>query len=125
MRNIELNEKPLHNHLSVTVNDPPGNGGANHDYSITFPVHGASRSGMQEETRLRFQNGPINEVGVNGISDEALLAILIDRARGFRSGPFASREGSIACTKLEEAYLWLQERTRDRTSRGVEGYQRK
>jgi hypothetical protein len=58
---------------------------------------------------------------VNGISIEALLAIVEDRLLGFQSGQFSCRENSIALTKVQEALLWLAKRTRDRVARGVEG----
>jgi len=38
---------------------------------------------------ILFQNGPIGEVGVNGVTNEALLAIVADRLRGFQGGPTA------------------------------------
>ena len=68
-----------------------------------------------------FQNGPVKEFGVNGISNESLLAIVEDRLLGFQSGQYACRENAIALTKLQESMLWLQKRTRDRIARGVEG----
>ena len=37
---------------------------------------------------IRFQNGPIAEAGVNGLTHEALLAVLEDRLVGFQSGPY-------------------------------------
>lgn len=61
--------------------------------------------------------------GVNGVTHEVLLAILIDRLRGFQKGPFACRENALALTKLEEARHWLEARTRERQARGVEGSQ--
>lgn len=70
---------------------------------------------------LRFQNGPIAEVGTNGLTHEALLAIIVDRMQGFQAGPFACRENALALTKLEEAQHWLLHRTRTREARGVEG----
>jgi hypothetical protein len=70
---------------------------------------------------LSFQNGPINEVGVNGITQEVLLAVVADRLRSFQAGPFACRENALALTKVEEAMHWLQKRTMDRMRRGVEG----
>jgi hypothetical protein len=70
---------------------------------------------------LNFQNGPIQEVGVNGISIEALLAIVEDRLIGFQSGQFSCREKDVALTKVQEALMWLGKRTRDRVARGVEG----
>jgi hypothetical protein len=72
-------------------------------------------------TRLSFQNGPIAEVGTNGVTHEALLAILVDRLQGFQNGPYKCRENAIALTHLEDAQMWLQKRTRDRMARGVEG----
>jgi hypothetical protein len=35
--------------------------------------------------------------------------------------PYATRETSLAITKLEEALHWLAARTADRVRRGVEG----
>ena len=70
---------------------------------------------------ITFQEGPIAEYGVNGISNEALLAIIEDRLAGFQAGPFACRENALALTKIQEAMHWLHHRTRERVTRGVEG----
>lgn len=70
---------------------------------------------------ILFQNGPIAQVGVNGLTHEALLAIVADRLRGFQEGPYKCRENALALTKLEEAMHWLQQRTISRMRRGVEG----
>ena len=78
-----------------------------------------------ELCNIKFQNGPILEFGVNGISNESLLAIVEDRLAGFQSGEFACRENAIALIKLQEAMMWLQKRTRDRMARGVEGTNQK
>lgn len=64
---------------------------------------------------------PVGDSGFNGISNEALLAVIIDRMRGFQSGEFKCRENAIALTHLEDAMHWLQHRTRHRVARGVEG----
>lgn len=108
--------------LHIMVLDEPGSGGANHKYNIGGFIH-RNDAGTDDETAitLRFQNGPIPEVGTNGVTHEALLAIVIDRLQGFQKGPFACRENAIALTKLEEAMHWLQHRTRARLARGVEG----
>ena len=84
-------------------------------------------STTRDETSLKilFQNGPIAEAGVNGITQEVLLAILMDRLRSFQSGPYACRENALALTKLEEAQHWLQARTIGRMKRGVEGTHQK
>lgn len=99
--------------LTIQVEDEPGAGGANHEYVTSWD------GGSQ---RVSFQNGPIGEVGVNGVTQESLLAIVIDRLRAFQAGPFACRENAIALTNCEQALMWLQNRTAGRKARGVEGF---
>jgi hypothetical protein len=120
---------PANDKLRIVVDDEPGAGGANHRYVISG-FNSASNASCPfvdqygapaHHSTVLFQNGQINEVGVNGVTHEALLAILIDRLRAFQSGPYACRENALALTKLEEALLWLQSRTLKRMARGVEG----
>ena len=115
---------PANDKLRVTVMDEPGHGGACHDYHVTgFSQTVEFDVGPLDidNVLIQFQNGPINEVGVNGITHEVLLAILIDRMEGFQAGQYACRENALALTKMQEAQMWLQKRTRDRMVRGVEG----
>ena len=115
--------------LTIELTDEPGQGGANHRYEITgfdTETNPANRDKFGYKVSysrevIVFQNGPIKEVGVNGITGEALLAIQIDRLRSFQAGPYACRENALALTNLEQALMWLQKRTRDRLARGVEG----
>lgn len=117
--------------LRIEVVDEPGAGGASHRYIIRGFDIGTNASVWsmpdrpEDATEILFQNGPIPEKGTNGITQEALLEIVIDRLRSFQSGPFASRENAIALTKIEEAKMWLQQRTRNRIERGVEGTHQK
>jgi hypothetical protein len=115
----------LNDSLHIEVLDDPGAGGANHHYAI-YGWHGKgnpSAGPLHDETKcaILFQNGPVAEAGVNGVSQEALLAILIDRLQCFQAGKYSCRENALALTKLEEAMLWLRERTLKRVDRGVEG----
>lgn len=116
---------PANDKLTVTVTDEPGAGWANHRYSITGFNAGSNPSRDGEDPRtfaaILFQNGPIAENGVNGITQEVLLAIVADRLRSYQAGPFACRENALALTKIEEAMHWLQQRTLARMRRGVEG----
>lgn len=119
---------PANDKLRITVEDEPGAGGANHLYQITGFDIGTNDSahltlsGVGEDSvTILFQNGPIGERGVNGITQEALLSIVADRLRSFQAGPFASRENAVALTHVETAQLWLHKRTLDRINRGVEG----
>ena len=106
--------------LIITVMDEPGAGGANHQYEISTDFIGGHGKGLND-LLIEFQNGPIKENGVNGITQEALLAVVIDRLRSFQAGPFSCRENAIALTHCEEALMWLQRRTVARIKRGVEG----
>ncbi len=119
--------------LKIEVTDEPGAGGANHRYEITgfdTNTNPSSFDGQLYQSSFSrqvvlFQNGPIKEAGINGITQEALLAIVIDRLRSFQAGPYACRENAIALTKLEESLMWLQRRTVARIRRGVEGTHQK
>lgn len=104
---------PANDVISIMVLDEEGSGGANHEYVCKLPDG--------SETPISFQNGPIAEAGVNGLTHEALLAIVIDRMQAFQRGPYSCRENALALTKLEEAQMWLLQRTRGRMARGVEG----
>lgn len=115
--------------LKIEVTDEPGAGGANHAYEITG-FDAIEHPGLQEldhvdRLSVLFQNGPIKETGVNGVTQEALLAIVIDRLRSFQAGPFACRENAIALMHIEESMMWLQRRTIARIKRGVEGTNQK
>lgn len=114
MRTINSHKvNPANDLIDIVVLDEPGAGGACHEYSITVPSQG--------RYDINFQDGPIATAGVNGVTHEALLAIIVDRLEHFQKGPFACRENAIALTKIQEAQHWLHHRTRARMDRGVEG----
>ena len=103
----------VNHQLTISVLDGPGHGGACHSYKMSC--------GDMEPQFVNFQKGPIKEFGVNGITQEALLAIVIDRLRSFQDGPFACVPNANALERCVEALGWLQERTKQRIARGVEG----
>jgi hypothetical protein len=119
----------LNDALKIEVLDEPGSGGACHAYDITGfdTAENKASVGLDGYRRsfarvpIVFQNGPIAEAGVNGISNEALLAVVEDRLRSFQAGPYSCRENALALTHLQESMHWLHHRTRERVSRGVEG----
>lgn len=149
MRTINHHQvSPADKCLALSVTDEPGSGGANHRYEISGFVSGRnasadrsalaryehdqipstnaeilkSRENQKPETLvILFQNGPIPDNGVNGITVEVLLAICADRLRSFQAGPFPSKANACALTHIEEATHWLQQRTIERMRRGVEG----
>lgn len=115
--------------LKIEVTDEPGAGGANYRYEITgFDTQ--SNPSRPDSARyavsyfrevILFQNGPIKEAGVNGITQEALLAIVIDRLRSFQRGPYPSDSNQKALDHAMLSLSFLQDRTRERIKRGVEG----
>lgn len=127
--------------------------GANTRYALTLHPGGIGAPPVKN-LDIEFQNGPIAKPDdFNGWTNEALIAIVIDRLRGFQGenpkpegwgtaknvsaaecvtlmhetdqwGKFRCRENAEAKTLLETALMWLQKRTRDRMARGVEGTHR-
>lgn len=74
-------------------------------------------SGIQ----IKIQDGPIGEVGKNGEQIEILGEIWLKILQHFNR-KYPCRENSITITKIEEALMWQEKRTKDRTLRGVEGF---
>lgn len=87
-------------------NDKPG-----HRYEI----HGPTTT-----VYVDFQNGPVFSNGVNGIQNEALLAILINRMH-FLNTTFPCSENEQTIKHLQDALSILESRTNKRIAQGVEG----
>ena len=67
-----------------------------------------------------LQSAPIGEVGVNGCQVDTIIEaakLMLERL----NSKLSCRENAIAITKLDEALMWLNERTKKRIKRGVEG----
>jgi len=103
-------------YLNVLCLDEPGAGNACHKYEIVLAENRNQIAGV-----VNFQNGPIQESGVNGIQNEDLLAIVIDRLQGFQSGQYACERNEKALTSCLDALKNLEERTAERKARNVEG----
>ena len=119
MRKIEHHKTNAANEAITIEADErnPKNGNASHLYVISW--RDPDDSGMEVE--IPFQNGPIKECGVNGVTNEALLAVLIDRMEGFQSSQWECPENAVALECLERALKALKARTERRVARGVEG----
>jgi hypothetical protein len=112
--------------LKIIVTDEPGMGGTNYRYEILAPEASSNPAASigahpDAQTVILFQNGPIGEAGVNGLTLESLLAIAADHLAGFQSGSHPSPHNKVALDHVESALRALQNRTRDRVARGVEG----
>jgi hypothetical protein len=121
--------------LKIEVLDQPGVGGASHIYAISglqlsrnsaalyVPDGVAAKYDDDTAATIIFQCGGIPDSGVNGVTNEALLAIVIDRLECLQAGPFAAQENATALSNAREALRALQKRTMARIRRGVEGQQ--
>lgn len=78
------------------------------------------RDGTGFSQVIQFQNGPILDNGHNGIQNEDVLNLLLVRMRVLNKR-FPCRENSLAITKMEEALMWLEMRSKLRVEQGVEG----
>lgn len=120
---------PANDKLLIKVLDEPGPGGANHAYLVTGMYFSSNPSGAiardahnaEGGCLFVFQNGAIGEAGVNGITHEVMLAILIDRLEAFQDGPYANAYNQTALSSLTTAQEALLARTRHRQAQGIEG----
>lgn len=69
---------------------------------------------------IKFQEGTVSDNGKNGLQIEEALQQCVDRLNTYQS-ELPCRENAVAITHIETAILWLNKRTQDRLSRGVEG----
>lgn len=119
----------LNDAIKITAFGEPGPGGACLRYRACVPMINPVEQHVKENSArartycdVNFQNGnPADEI--NGISNEALLAIVLDRLQGFQSGPFACEKNKWAMVCVEDALQTLKSRTAERQERGVEGQQ--
>lgn len=114
----------LNDALIIEATDEPGIGGAHHEYLITTEIPTIDQPNQLVDRggwRISFQNGGVAVSGVNGISHEALLAIIRDRLMCFQRGPFVCEESENALYHVDMALKILHARTAERTRRGVEG----
>ena len=99
---------------AILVCDDRGPGHANHVYEVM------EQGNTDFVSRIEFQKGPIQERGVNGVQNEDLLMIVMDRLIGFQTGDYACDENEEALKLLVQATAILQLRTAKREARGVE-----
>lgn len=115
MRELNIGTK---RHTTVYAIDEP-EFGANHKYLIdcTSPEN----KGKLHLANINFQKGPVKEHGINGIHNEDLIAIVIDRLKGFQETEFKCKDNEMAILDLESALCYLNRRTKERQERSVEG----
>ncbi len=107
----------LNNAIDIRAIGEPGAGGACLEYMV---VAVGPQGGRAFASHIRFQSGNPAE-GINGISNESILAVVRDRLQGFVNGPFSTPDSAGALAHVIMAMECLQKRTAERIERGVEG----
>lgn len=107
--------------IEVLVGEQPGLDNACFIYKIGRAKPINKPHDFMEFGFIKFQDGPIRENGVNGCQNEDLIAIVINRLKLLQKGKFPCKENRIAIASLQDTLYWLDERTKDRIKRGVEG----
>lgn len=110
--------------IEVLVLDAKGAGGARHKYSIVCKEPDPEKGGQLELAHIEFQKGNRIENGVNGVTNEALLAIVEHRCSDFMEGPFPHPLTENAQRGSAFALACLEQRTAERQARGVEGQEK-
>lgn len=114
MHDITTHRAPgLNDFIRIQAMNEPGVGNANSEY-IAYYAEGKS-------ILIKFQTGPVTKGKPNGLSDEALLAIVADRLINLQNGDFACQENVLALMKIQEAIQLLKDRTEVRAVGGVGG----
>ncbi len=67
-----------------------------------------------------LQNGPVKEHGKNGCQVTDIIAVAKHMIEELNK-KFPCRENAMTITKLDEALMWQEKRTKDRVERHVEG----
>lgn len=93
------------------------------DQEYNAPHHFQVRNTETSEVigEVHFQEGPIKEVGINGISNEDAILMVITRLESFQQTEYACKENEEAISHLMQAINALRARTNRRKDAGTEG----
>jgi hypothetical protein len=117
MREIQTHQiGALNKALRLEAIDATSEGGAPTMYTVFWK----DLIGRTRKRDIIFQEGLFSRDGINGMTNEVLLAIVRDRLECFQLGPFPCEENVRALNFVTEAMYWLGVRTKDRISRAVE-----
>ena len=86
---------------------------------MNYANHPQAPEDVADSLTIMFQSGVIPEVGINGVTPEVLLEVIIDRFEGYQSGPFACEENDRAIKGMRDAIKAIHDRIADREARGV------
>jgi hypothetical protein len=105
--------------LHTKINRGPIEFNAPNSYEIEHRATGATAA------IIKFQKGPVQDEGLNGIFMEDLLLICIDQLEHFQNSEFACAENEDTLRHVRDALHSTRSRQYDRSLRGVQGRNQK
>lgn len=95
-----------------------------------IPTYKVSNEGIEDGsgTEIVFCKGnkqDENSLRQEGVFTETLLQVSKEYLESVNVGPLATRETSMAITKIDEALMWINKRAEDRKLREVQGTYKK
>lgn len=75
---------------------------------------------MKKFINIKWQDGTIQDNGVNGAELSDVLKVVLDKLYEYND-IVKSTENELTIIKIEEAIMWQEKRTFDRIKRNVEG----
>lgn len=93
--------------------------------SYLIPTYTITNEGIEDGigTFIQFCKGNKADESVfrqSGVFTESLIQLAKEYLESVNVGPLASRETSMAITKLDEALMWIDKRAADRKRREVQ-----
>jgi hypothetical protein len=125
---VELSLPPLNEHsknLSIVASGANETTGAHHRYDIANFDASTNPAYRDSDTAnlltILFQQGPVPDVGINGVTPEAVLVCLLHLFEGYQTSKFACPENEEAIKGFQASLDAIRSRTASRIERGVEG----
>lgn len=98
--------------------------------SYEIPTYKVTDNGIEDGagTVIKFCKGDKSNPETfrqEGVFTETLIQVAKEYLEAVNKGDLASREASMAITKLDEALMWINKRAQDRIDRGVQSTYKK
>lgn len=94
------------------------------------PAYEVGKNGIEDAgiSLIEFCKGNKDDAesfNQKGVFSQSLLEVVRRYLTSVNQGELATRETSMAITKIDEALMWLNKRAEDRKARGVQGSYKK
>lgn len=95
-------------------------------WNFEVPTYKVTNNGLEDGAGIKISLCRGNKLNENdprqeGLFTETLLQVCKEYLEGVNVGPMATRDTSVAITKIDEALLWIGKRAEDRKMREVQG----